>query len=140
MREAQWQARKHVKSLRHDQTDAERILWQGLRAKRLEGYKFRRQHPIESYIVDFACLSAKLIIEIDGELHETDEAQAYDARRSAVLGRLGWHVMRFWNDDVYDDADGVLDAISLHLQGQASVAPPSERFAPTSPVNGGGRQ
>jgi len=82
MREAQWQSKGFAKDLRRAQTDAEKILWSGLRSKQLGGYRFRRQHPIESFIVDFACLKEKLIIEVDGVTHETAAEQAYDKRRT----------------------------------------------------------
>ena len=139
MRESEWQSRPFVQELRQKQTPSKKILWQDLRARRLAGFKFRRQHPIECFIVDFACLSEKLVIEIDGETHLSEEARIYDARRTQYLNRLGWHVLRFSNSDVHSRTDGVVEVIFQWLEDAAPVAPPSERFAPTSPVNGGGR-
>jgi len=111
MREAQWKARKHTAALRRNLTDAESKLWQDLRARRLQGYKFRRQHPIDDYVADFACIPAKLVIEIDGATHSTEEELAHDARRTEVMESLGWRVIRFTNDEVYKDVDGVVEAI-----------------------------
>jgi len=139
MRESEWQSRPFVQELRQNQTPEEKKLWQELRARRLAGFKFRRQHPIECFVVDFACLSEKLVIEIDGEAHAPKEAQAYDGRRTEYLNQLGWHVLRFYNDDVHHGTDGVVEMIFLWLKGEALAAPPSEPFGSTSPVNGGGR-
>jgi len=111
MREAQWKSRKHTAALRRNLTDAESKLWQDLRARRLQGYKFRRQHPIDDYVADFACIPAKLVIEIDGATHSTEEELAHDARRTEVMESLGWRVIRFTNDEVYEDVDGVVEAI-----------------------------
>lgn len=115
MREHEWKSRQHVKSLRRNLTDAESKLWQDLRGRRLQGYKFRRQHPIDDYVADFACISAKLAVEIDGATHSTEEELAHDRHRTAVLNRLGWRVIRFTNDEVYDDVDGVVEAIYAAL-------------------------
>ena len=118
--------------LRLSSTDAERRLWYRLRERRLGGFKFRRQTPIKGYVVDFACLSARLIVELDGGQHA--DAIAADARRSAVLAQSGLRVLRFWNDEVLKDTEGVLREILRQL-----VAPPSP--APggaTSPAGGRG--
>ena len=101
MREREWKSRKHVTSLRGNLTEAENKLWQDLRGRRLQGYKFRRQHPTDDYVADFACISSKLVIEIDGETHSTKEELAYDARRTAFFKSLGWREIRFTNDDVF---------------------------------------
>ena len=111
MREAEWKSRKYVRGLRNNLTEAEVKLWQELRGRRLQGYKFRRQHPIDDYIADFACLSAKLVVEIDGATHSSADAQAYDARRTAFLETMGWRVIRFSNDDVFKDVMAVTEAI-----------------------------
>ena len=80
-------------------TDAETKIWQRLRAHRLSGFSFRRQFPVGSYVVDFVCLDARLIIEIDGGQHESDQA-AYDAKRDTWLRGEGFRILRFWNNDV----------------------------------------
>ncbi len=97
-----------ARKLRRNQTDAERWLWQQLRAKQL-GAKFRRQQSIPPYIVDFVCFEHKLIIEVDGGQH--DAQQQYDARRTKFLEQQGYHVVRFWNNDVFENKEGVLQHI-----------------------------
>jgi len=89
-------------------TDAERALWRILRGRHLEGYRFRRQEPIDHYIVDFICFEARLIIEVDGGQH----AESYaDKKRDAHLEWRGFRVLRFWNSDVLTNYDGVCRAI-----------------------------
>jgi very-short-patch-repair endonuclease len=100
--------------LRRAQTDSEIRLWKLLRAKRLEGWKFRRQYPIGNYIVDFACPSARLIVEADGGQHAEN---AYDARRDAWLASQGWRVIRFWNHHILNDTESVLTAVYTALLG-----------------------
>lgn len=102
---------RHAQDLRKSQTGAEEKLWIELRAGRLGGLKFRRQHPVPPYSLDFANRPLKLAIEIDGATHGTDEERAYDARRSEFLEDKGWTIIRFWNDEVYDHMDSVLDGI-----------------------------
>ncbi len=100
--------------MRQDPTDAEKLIWDRLRAKRLNGYKFRRQMPIDRFIVDFACFDRKLVVELDGGQH--DEHATYDQMRTSVINREGYRVLRFWNNEVFDDLDGVLTTILAHLQ------------------------
>jgi len=88
-------------------TDAELKLWNELRAHRLMGLGFRRQLPIAGYIVDFACPSHKLIVEIDGSQHALNENARADEIRSKKFESLGWTVLRFWNDDILRDVDNV---------------------------------
>jgi very-short-patch-repair endonuclease len=107
-------ARTHIaRRLRQNATDVERLLWHALRASDLP-WKFRRQHPIGHRIVDFACPARKLAIELDGGQHAS--AEEADARRSAELAQHGYRVIRFWNTDVLDNIDGVLDAIARGLE------------------------
>jgi len=105
------------RALRTDQTAAEEILWRELRNRQLGRWKFRRQHPIKRYIVDFVSLDAKLIIEVDGGTHSTDEEQARDEVRGLELQRLGFHVVRVTNTDVYKNLARVLDTILHELDG-----------------------
>ena len=98
-----------ARELRQDQTDVERKLWTLLRSRQLSGFKFRRQVPIDRYFADFACREAGLIVELDGSQH-VDNA-AYDAERTRVLETCGWCVLRFWNNEVNAEPDGVLTAI-----------------------------
>jgi very-short-patch-repair endonuclease len=97
--------------LRKNQTDVEQLLWKQLRNRRFYNYKFRRQYPIEPYIVDFACLELKLIIELDGGQHANQKD--YDDQRSLFLEKQGFKVIRFWNNDVIQNTDGVLEVIRL---------------------------
>ncbi|SFS09100.1 Very-short-patch-repair endonuclease [Dyella sp. OK004] len=106
--------RQRARQLRNNSTDAERCLWRFLQREQIARYKFRRQHPLAGYIVDFVCLPARLIIELDGGQHL--DAQAYDAERTAKLVRLGYRVRRFWNDDVLLRTHEVLEEIWRELQ------------------------
>ena len=101
--------------LRKAQTSAEARLWQALRNRRLAHWKFRRQHPIDRFVVDFVTIDGKLIIEVDGATHGSDAAAARDAERTAILESLGFHVVRVTNTDVYENLDGVLDMIDSTL-------------------------
>ena len=125
------EARAHARSLRRDMTNAERIIWYGVRAHRLNGAAFRRQTPIGPFIVDFVSHAAKLVIEIDGGQHFEPAYEARDARRDAFLRSKGYRVLRFNNHDVMRNRDGVLETIAAAI-GEA-VAP-----SPPSPASGGG--
>ena len=110
-----------AKSLRKNMTDAEQLLWRRLRAYRLGGQKFRRQHPIGPYIVDFVHLGAKLVIEADGSQHAESVS---DRERDAWLVARGYRVMRFWNDQILREPEAVLEHILILLQG-SSPSPPA---------------
>ena len=97
--------KQRARELRIKSTDAERHLWYHLRAQRL-GYKFKRQVPIECFIVDFVCYEKRLVIELDGSQHQ--DRQIYDIRRTAVLSKKGFRVLRFWNHDVLQHIEEVL--------------------------------
>jgi len=114
----------NAKALRGNQTDAEQILWYHLRAHRFMGKKFKRQKPIGRYVVDFVCLEEKLIIELDGGQHADHED--YDQVRDTWLRNEGYALLRFWNNQVMQELEGVLEQIRLTL----SPSP--------SPVNGRG--
>jgi len=101
-------ANARARHLRKHQTVAETRLWRELRKLRWQGYHFRRQAPIENYIVDFACLSQRVIIEVDGVQHGTPLARATDAARDADLSWRGFKVLRFRNDEVRDTMQGVM--------------------------------
>ena len=107
--------RGYARALRQNFTDAEMRLWQRLRGRRFERIKFKRQQPIAGYIVDFIAPDLKLIIEIDGGQHA--ERAVQDAERTAALEVCGYHVVRFWNNDVMGNIDGVLEALvqELHI-------------------------
>lgn len=101
--------RARAKELRKNLTDAENELWKHLRYRQMGGYKFRRQHPVGPYIVDFACLEKSLIVEVDGGQH--GENVAYDSERSAYLQSKGFRVLRFWNNEVLTEIDVVKEVI-----------------------------
>ena len=102
------------RNLRKNMTPAEQRLWKHLRGKRLGGYRFRRQQPLGQYILDFVCVDAKLVIEIDGGQHA--EQTAYDETRTRYLQNLGFTVIRFCNNEVLQQTDAVLTAILHKLE------------------------
>ena len=112
-----------AKKLRKRQTDAEKRLWKHLKAKQMEGVKFRRQEPIGKYIVDFASFDRKLVIELDGGQHADDMR---DAGRDAWLGTQGFEVLRFWNNEIFENFDGVLEEIRRRVVSHPPPAPPIE--------------
>lgn len=109
--------RQRAKAMRRVLTDAELKFWNEVRAHRLAGLSFRRQFPVGPYIVDFACPMHRLIVEIDGSQHGEEEAASRDAVRTDFLVANGWTILRFWNDDVLRDMDGVC----AHLVATANV-------------------
>ncbi len=128
-------ANETARYLRRNKTSAERRLWGKLRALKTLGFKFRQQVPIDNYIVDFACFSKRLIIEVDGATHSTAEEREKDATREAHLRRQGFRIMRVWNREIFDNVDGVMDSIVAVLNtptpnpspqggGEPSFGPP----------------
>ena len=115
-----WQ-RRFARRMRSSSTDAEALLWWELRRGAL-GVRFRRQHPIGRYIVDFACLEHRLIVEADGSQH----GGPGDQERDAFLESAGFTILRFWSWDVVRDLNGVVDAIATEL-GRLGVSPPTNR-------------
>ena len=109
-----------ARNLRRDATDAERLLWRALRELNLP-VRIRRQHPIGAYIADFAILAHRLVIEIDGGQHAG--AARADARRTEVLGAHGYRVIRFWNNEVLGNIEGVVETI-LRESGESPTSPP----------------
>ena len=116
--------RNNAKSMRRIMTEAELKLWNEVRAHRLMGMSFRRQVPIGPYIVDFACAKHRLIIEVDGSQHAEASAVERDEARSAYLASCGWTILRFWNDDVLRDIDGVCQ----HIVVSAGLGAPEMPF------------
>jgi very-short-patch-repair endonuclease len=106
--------RNRARRLRRNQTDAERRLWARLRSNQLFGFKFRRQYPIAVFIVDFCCFERRLVVELDGGQHAT-RTEA-DQKRTNVLLSRGYHVLRFWDSEVLENIDGVLEQISQALK------------------------
>ena len=109
----------NARRLRRDQTDAERVFWFRVRDRRLNGLKFKRQVPIDNYIVDFLCADARLIVELDGGQHAVRD----ETNRTAILEAMGYLVLRFWNNDVLKNIDGVLEEI-LNLLDRNPREPP----------------
>ena len=105
--------RTRAKSMRRKMTDAELKLWNELRAHRLMGLGFRRQFPVGRYIDDFACPEKKIIVEVDGSQHAEEKQSAADAVRSAELEKDGWTLLRFWNNEILRDIDGVCHHIVI---------------------------
>jgi len=101
---------ERAREMRHDQTPAEATLWRALRNRNLN-YKFRRQHPIDKFIIDFYCAQAKLCVELDGDTHYELPQQEYDLARTAYLEALGYKVIRFSNQDVRYNLQSVVDEI-----------------------------
>ncbi len=119
----------HIKTfsrqLRSELTEAESHLWQHLRARQVRGKKFRRQHPVGKYILDFACIEARLAIEVDGGQHS--EMQNQDNVRTAWLETQGWKVVRFWNNEVLQNIEGVLEEVFNALSvDKSDVTPPPQ--------------
>ena len=110
--------------LRNNATTVERILWSKLKGKQFLGHKFRRQHGIGPFIVDFYCHECKLAIEIDGATHWTGEAKEYDRRREKYIGQYGVHFLRFTNSAIAENLHGVLIAIAEEVKGHHPLAPP----------------
>jgi very-short-patch-repair endonuclease len=108
-----------VRALRQNQTEAERLLWRQLRGKRVGGLRFRRQQPLGTFIVDFVCLPARLVIEVDGQSH--DLTVDSDERRTLWLEGQGFRVLRFTNDQVRYHLPDVVDTIAAALPGEETV-------------------
>jgi very-short-patch-repair endonuclease len=114
-----------ARALRRDATPSEQLLWSRVRARRLAGFKFRRQHPMAPYVLDFYCAKARLAIEIDGEQHHRDPIDIRDAERTAALVARGVRVLRFTNEDVLARMDSVLEEILNALRDPLRSPPPS---------------
>jgi very-short-patch-repair endonuclease len=114
--------------------EAEKKLWFRLRRRKLAGFRFRRQVPIGGYIADFACLSARLVIEVDGGRHSRQEGHVLDEMRTGLLVARGYRVLRFWNSDVLSDIDRVVQNIYNAL---ASRTTPRPALRATLPHGGG---
>jgi very-short-patch-repair endonuclease len=125
-------ANEIARQLRKTMTPQEVKLWVHLRSWRKRGFHFRRQSPRLGYIVDFVCMKHKLIIEVDGGQHNSDEDAARDRSRDRRLVRDGFNVLRFWNNEVDRNLDGVLTVIDAELRGSTPPGGPSDRHPPPS--------
>ncbi|MEE9488121.1 MAG: DUF559 domain-containing protein [Candidatus Brocadiales bacterium] len=111
-----------AKNLRKRPTDVERLLWKHLWSKRFEGLKFRRQHPIGNYVVDFACLEKQIVIEVDGGQHTIEKNK--DEERDRWLEREGYKVLRFWNNEVLTNIEGVTEVVMSNCLPHPPLTPP----------------
>nr|WP_072826110.1 DUF559 domain-containing protein [Bradyrhizobium erythrophlei] len=131
--------RANARALRRNSTDAERILWSELRGHRLGGAGFRRQVPIDTYVADFMCHAAKLVIELDGGQHFSSRGEKADVRRTATIEAKGFQVLRFSNLDVMTNRTGVLETIASAVEERApTLTLPRKRGRGKSPHKGGG--
>ena len=106
-----------ARQLRKNQTDAENLLWYILRDRRFCGFKFRRQYPLSGYILDFYCHDAGLAVELDGGGHTSDEQRMYDKERTKIIEAAGIRVVRFWNNNVLNSLEDVLEELYAQLHG-----------------------
>ena len=119
-----------ARSLRRQDVPAERRLWGALRNRALGDFKFRRQHPIDDYIVDFACVESLVIVEADGLSHLYNRRE--DLSRTRALQNLGWRVLRFWNTEIYEVVDPVKEAIYREcIRRQKLQSIPDDRVPPS---------
>ncbi|MDP2828584.1 MAG: DUF559 domain-containing protein [Sulfuricellaceae bacterium] len=130
--------KEFARTLRKSSTDVENLLWQLLRRNQLLGYGFRRQHPLGPYFLDFYCHQAKLAVELDGGQHAESGQQAHDERRSAYLAAQGVTVLRFWNNEVLENTEGVLQTVFDWLHGFSVSSSPELTPSPTPPPEGEG--
>jgi very-short-patch-repair endonuclease len=110
-----------ARDLRQNQTEAERLLWRRLRGRALGGFKFVRQEPIGPYFADLVCRDERLIVEIDGATHSTDEEHRQDAQRAAFLAERGYRIARFVNHEVYSNIEGVMETILAALERRSTL-------------------
>jgi len=115
-------SRGQARRLRGDMTDAEKLLWSKLRRNQLDSHYFRRQMPVGSFIADFCCAKAMLIVEVDGGQHAENQR---DARRTEWLEQQGYRVVRFWNNEILGNIEGVVSMIRAALASGAPPSPPS---------------
>jgi very-short-patch-repair endonuclease len=112
MPQAKKDAVVRARELRLNSTDAERRLWRHLRNHQVNGWQFRRQHPIPPFFADFACVEARLIVEADGGQHADNES---DLKRTVFMEKRGWRVLRFWNNEILESTDYVIETIAAAL-------------------------
>ena len=112
-----------ARSLRRWETDAERMLWSRLRNRQVDGWKFRRQEPFGTYVLDFFCVDAGLVVEVDGGTHSEPDELGRDAVRTSFLNSNGLRILRFWNGDVIGNIDGVVESIYQALGQRPAPSP-----------------
>ena len=120
---------QRARALRRRMTDAERLLWRHLRNREMGGWKFRRQYPVGPFIVDFICVEKNVVIEVDGGQHAENEE--LDTQRSAYLNKMGYRVLRFWNNEVLQETEAVLTAIFAILANSKQNSPSPQPSPPS---------
>ena len=110
-----------AKELRQTETEAEKLLWEQLRAKKINGFKFRRQHAVERFIADFYCHKAKLVIEVDGGIHKKAEIKERDKNSAAEIEKYDIKIIRFTNEEIFDDMKKVIEEIKLESGKDTSL-------------------
>jgi very-short-patch-repair endonuclease len=113
------------RALRRQSTEAEKKLWQKLRRKQFHGLRFRRQYPLGPYFADFVCLPARLVVEVDGATHTELEQAEHDQRRTQWLVSQRFRILRFWNSDVFENVDGVVERIGAEVREHPLPLTPS---------------
>ncbi len=108
--------KERARSFRKNMTESENRMWYFLRDRRLNGYKFVREQIIDNYIADFVCRQKKLIVEVDGEHHADEDVVKYDQKRTEFLEKKGYKVFRVWSNEIFENIDGVLEAILDELE------------------------
>ena len=121
--------RQIAKALRQRMTDAVRVLWRHLRNRELGGWKFKRQYPVGPFIVDFICVEKNVVIEVDGGQHAENEE--LDTQRSAYLNKMGYRVLRFWNNQVLQETEAVLEVIFAILANGKQNSPSPQPSPPS---------
>ncbi len=116
-----------AKKLRRNQTNSEKLLWSYLRNRNIDGVKFRRQYPIGVYVLDFVSIEKKLVVEIDGGQHNEQDHKEYDDIRSSWLQQEGFRVLRFWNNEILENSEGVVFKIREELGKPSSLPSPLKR-------------
>ena len=114
-----------ARALRKQSTEAEKKLWQKLRRKQFQGLRFRRQYPLGPYFGDFVCLPARLVVEVDGASHTDFDQVQHDERRTHWLVSQNFHVLRFWNSDIFENIDGVIERIDAVMRESPFPPTPS---------------
>ena len=122
--------RNFARKMRNEPTDAKHKLWQAIRCGQIGGWKFRGQAAIEKYVVNFVCFDAKLVVEVDGGQHNEPSICEYDDRRTSWLESQGFSVLRYWNHDVLEDTDAVVEAIGFAIERFTAGHPLSPNPSP----------
>lgn len=113
---------KNARILKHESTESEQILWKELKAKRFLGLKFRRQHPIDKFVVDFLCNEYKLIVDVDGGIHNEESVKERDIKRENILRELGWGIIRFSNEEIHYNISSVLEKLASFIKNNSSLS------------------